>query len=98
MRFKKRWVYKAIVWKFISAITGALVVLGLTGRYSTSWQYLAWYVPITLALFVANEYVFWRIKIRNRCRTCNGVGVGTRYDGSPSICPKCDGSGTKSKP
>jgi phosphatidylglycerophosphate synthase len=68
MLFKKRWIYKSLSWKLISAITGALVVLGLTGEYTTSWAYLGIYVPITLVLFVGHEYCWQVVKLRRRER------------------------------
>jgi DnaJ-class molecular chaperone len=91
-RFKSRWIYKAVIWKVLSAVTGALVVLGLTGEYKTSWQYLAIYVPITLVLFVLLEFSFQTVKIRRRCSACDGTGIARIFRGT---CEVCSGTGEK---
>jgi len=92
-KFKTRWIWKSISWKLISAVTGALVVLGVTGQYKASWGYLAWYVPITLAFFVAHEYVWQQIKLRGRCPECDGTGVALNL--LPHTCAACKGTGER---
>jgi uncharacterized membrane protein len=91
-KFKTRWIWKSLSWKLLSAATGALVVLWLTGEYNTSWKYLAIYVPITLVLFVAHEYIWQQIKIRHRCAACDGTGVGRIFAGT---CSVCEGTGER---
>lgn len=91
-KFKARWVYKAILWKLMSAVTGALVVLYLTGEYHTSWAYLALYVPVTLVLFVTHEFSWQLAKIRRRCPECDGTGVASTFAGT---CQRCEGTGDR---
>jgi len=66
MLFKKRWIAKAISWKAISAVLGAVIVYFLTGEYKMSVGYLAIYMPISLALFIANEKVWHVWKLHKR--------------------------------
>lgn len=93
-KFKARWIYKALSWKIISALLGALVVFAITGQYAMSGGYLLLYVPISMFLFVAHEK-FWHIlKVRKRCPECDGTGM-VLADGKPIICSTCEGSGDR---
>jgi uncharacterized membrane protein len=95
MRFKARWVWKSISYRATSSLIGAAVVWYLTGSWFSSGLYALFYTPIALAWFCLHEKLWHMWKIRDRCRCCNGRGVGFNWQDIPMECRTCDGSGKR---
>jgi hypothetical protein len=62
---KKRWILEAITWKVSSTLIGILCVLFITGQYSVTGWYIATYVPLTIAWYLAHKQLWSAWKHRN---------------------------------